>query len=240
MKNSTEKEISTTVPAGPLTMQEGIGMFFGPEIVRENMQGVLPRLPQIRILHCEAQMFKWPDGSKYEAFIGIILQKQKCNAWWKESFDETGGGTPPDCYSLDSIRPDLNCNDEQSEKCKPCSQNQFGSDGRGKACKNMTRLHIVVESIVSVAPFRLTLPPSNQRVWEDYLSMVSMKGVPVQLVRTQFNLIRAANKDGIKYSQIVLTPLGTIKDRALEETLFKMYQQWLPAMQGQEILAEET
>lgn len=205
--------------------------------LRSNMEGIVPRLPQIGIIH-QGQLFKMANDAKVEAFTGIILQKQFCNAWWKESFDESGGGTPPDCSSLDSITPDFNSPDVQAEKCKVCDNNKFGSDGRGKLCKNMVRVHIILDG--QNTPHRLTLPPSNLRELNDYLATLTLKMIPYQLVYTQFSLESVQNKDGIEYSKIVFTPVGTIDKPELANIIKTMLVQWMPAMTGQSFGSDEA
>lgn len=205
--------------------------------LKTNMEGIVPRLPQIGIIH-QGQMFKMADGSKLPNFVGIILQKQFCNAWWKESFDQSGGGTPPDCSSLDGVTPDFNSPDVQAEKCKVCDKNRFGSDGRGKLCKNMVRVHVVLDG--ENTPHRLTLPPSNLREINDYLAHLTLKAIPYQLVYTDFSLDSTQNKDGIEYSQIKFKPVGVIDSKELAEIIQTMLQQWMPAMTGQSLVAEEV
>ncbi len=205
--------------------------------LRSNMEGIVPRLPQIGIIH-QGQLFKMSDESKVAEFTGIILQKQFCNAWWEESFDKSGGGTPPDCSSLDSITPDYNSEKVQAEKCKVCDKNKFGSDGRGKLCKNMVRVHIILDG--QNTPNRLTLPPSNLRELNDYLATLTLKMIPYQLVYTKFTLESAQNKDGIEYSKIVFTPVGSISDPELANLVKTMLVQWMPAMTGQSFGSDEA
>ena len=40
--------------------------------VRDNMEGIIPRLPQIAIIHA-GQLFEMPDESKIPTFEGVIL-----------------------------------------------------------------------------------------------------------------------------------------------------------------------
>lgn len=217
-----------------IKIPEGVTSLFD---LRSNMEGIVPRLPQIGIIH-QGQMFKMSDESKVAELTGIILQKQFCNAWWEESFDKSGGGTPPDCSSLDSITPDYNSPNVQAEKCKTCDKNKFGSDGRGKLCKNMVRVHVVLDGCNT--PNRLTLPPSNLRELNDYLATLTLKMIPYQLVYTKFSLESAQNKDGIEYSKIVFTPVGTIDNPELANIIKTMLVQWMPAMTGQSFGSDEA
>ena len=205
--------------------------------LKDNMEGVTPRLPQIGIIH-QGQMFIFPDESQVKDFIGIMLDTNPINAWWEQSYDETGGGTPPDCYSMDGIIPDLNCEKPQASTCRECPKNKFKSDGnRGKACKNMKRVHILLEG--EMLPHRLTLPPSNQKAIDMYISLLTSKGDPYQLVWTKFKLKKAQNKDSIVYSEIAPEASGYITDPAKAAFLKKMLVEFKSVMRGQDIARTE-
>lgn len=233
-KNQQQEVATTNQGSGALVLPEELTGLFD---LKKNMEGVLPRLPQIGIIH-QGQMFRFPDDSKKASFTGILLHKQFCNAWWKESFDKTGGGTPPDCSSLDAITPDYNSPEVQAEKCSKCERNKFGSDGRGKACKNMVRAHVLIDQ--EPTPYRLTLSPTNIRTVNDYISKVSLKGYPFQLVYTDFTLTAQKNKDGIEYSELALAIKGTITEQGIAIAIKQQMDRWMPAFVGQQLDAEEV
>jgi len=211
--------------------------------LRDNMEGVTPRLPQVGILH-QGQVFKMPDGSKVDDVHGVILDTNVCNAWWAESFDASGGGTPPNCASSDATKPDQG-DMQQNELCATCPQNRFGSAGRGKACKNMRRLHLWVKG--SRLPLRLTLPPSSLRAWDEYATGLANRGIPYPCVETTVTLLADQNKDGIEYSVPEFSfpkdadgnpiPIGGRTDL---ERIAKLRKAYLQAMRGQRIEATEA
>jgi len=235
-KKAAVPATQATEGAGAIALPAELAGIFD---LKKNMEGILPRLPQIGIIH-QGQIFKFPDDSKKAEFTGIVLHKNFCNAWWKESFDQSGGGTPPDCSSLDAITPDYNSSDLQAEKCAKCAQNKFGSGdkGKGKACKNMCRVHILLDK--EATPYRLTPSPANLRALADYVSNVSLRGYPFQLVYTDFSLMAVQNKDGIEYSEIVMKMNGTITDPKIAMAIKQQMDQWMPAFLGQSLEAEEV
>jgi hypothetical protein len=186
----------------------------GSADVQDNLSQVTIRLPQIKIIH-QAQMFEMPDGSKVQGFEGIMIDFNMVNSFWRESFDDTGGGTPPDCFSLDGVFPCPESQEVQSPNCATCPQNKFGSEvrksglGRGKACKNIKRVHIFTDSH-QILPYRLTLPPSNLRAFDGYISNQAAQGNPWRMIWTRFELRPTKNKDGITYAELVLTPVKFI------------------------------
>jgi len=125
----------------------------------------------------------------------------------------------------------------QAKRCAECEKNKFGSDGRGKACKNMKRVHIMLED--EMLPLRLTLPPSNLKAIDMYISLLTSKGMPYQLVVTNFKLKKTQNKDGIAFSEINPEKVRIITDPEKAEFLSKMLKEFKPVMRGQEIVMEE-
>lgn len=211
--------------------------------LKANLEGVQPRLPQIGIVH-QAQLYVFPDESQQKEFEGIILDTNRINAWWEKSFDETGGGTPPDCFSMNGIECDQNSNMPQAALCRDCEKNKFGSavekdgsKGKGKACKNMKRVHIMLEG--EMLPHRMTLPPSSLKAIDDYISRLTSKGLPYQLVHTTFKLKDTKNAKGIKYSEIKPERGLLITDPKQAANLKQLLKDMKPVMRGQEIVLEE-
>lgn len=185
--------------------------------VNDNIKGVTGRIPQVKIAH-QAQMFILPDDTKVEKFTGIILHHSPANAWWATEFEQSGGGDLPDCFSMDAVHPQTSGEGKMTmaKTCAECPNNKFGSDGRGKSCKNMWRLHILKPG--ELLPKRLTLPPSNLNQIQDYLIALRDKNLPHELAVTEFGLIKTKSKDGIEFSKITFKLTGVInkKDDALE------------------------
>jgi len=216
------------------------------EELRENLEGVEFSFPQIGIIH-QGYQFQMPDESIVASFEGIILDTNRINAWWMIPYDQSGGGTPPDCFSLDGLVPAENC-DRQSDRCVTCplgGREAFGSEvtkdgkpGRGKACKNMKRLHILLSN--HTEPFRLTLPPSNLKIIDKWIQAMSTAGFSFRHWITKFTLDKAQNKDGIKYSAIHLEKQSQIADTPEKQRRMReLFLKWKPDMRGQAILFRE-
>jgi len=203
--------------------------------VQENMEGVEPRLPQIGIIH-QAQAFKMPDDSKVDEIEGIIIDSNRVNAFWAKSFSEAGSGNPPDCFSFDAVRP--NGEEPCAKTCAECKNNRYGTDGgRGKACKNMRRVHILIGD--DILPYRLTLPPSGLRAVDDYLVQLTTKGRPYPTVITRVTLNSAKNKDGIEYSQPEFEMVSEINDLGELAKIKELRTKLRATMHVQEVAAEE-
>ena len=204
--------------------------------IMKSLEGVSLVFPVIKILH-QAIMFEMPDGSKAESFRGIILDTNLGNAWWETPFEESGGGDIPDCFSRNGIHPGKDVLEPQAPTCTACEKNQFGTDGHGKACKNMRRVHVIVEG--TFLPYRLSLSPANLKPADKYLILLASKGLGYIHVLTEFKLKEATNQDNIKYSEIVLSNLQKIETNTVIDQLKRMREEFLDSMREQVITYKE-
>ena len=80
---------------------------------------------------------------------------------------------------------------------------------RGKACKNMRRLYILVEG--SDMPIVMTLPPTSIASWEKYKSAIlAVQRITPKEVVTEFTLGVEVNAAGTKYSAVMFKAIGVI------------------------------
>lgn len=216
--------------------------------LQENLEGIEPVFPVIKIIH-QGQMFEMPDGEMVRSFLGIIIDTNAANAYWKTSYDDSGGGDVPDCFSRDSLKPAPEVIEPMSDFCKKgrvliCPMNQFGSEpadpgeeSQGKACKNMRRMHILVEG--SILPYRLSLSPANIVPAEKYVTVLASQGLGCLHVATEFSLIKTKSKGGHEYSGIVFKKIKVFGNQAMVKQLKEMKAQLMGAMRDQIITPEE-
>ena len=114
----------------------------------------------------------------------------------------------PDCSSFDGKKGVFRGTGEIRD-CAACPYNQFGSDGRGKACKNVHRLYILQEG--NPVPIILALPPSYLKSLRDYIGKkILLKGLRCFQVITKITLKKEVNADNITYSRAVFTFQDTL------------------------------
>ena len=211
--------------------------------LKDNMEGVEARLPRIKIIH-QGQLFLMPDESKVQSFTGIILDQCCANAWWKKSYDEGGSGNPPDCFSPDGIAPKF-CDSPQAESCAKCEKNEYetAEKGKGKACKNTKRVHILMDG--QLLPLRLTLPPSNLRQIDTYISLLTSRAIPYQIAVTEFTLTKAQNNDGIEFSLLgfhtkKVLDLNNEEEAARAVEIKETRDQWLRIMRDTVVTSDDV
>ena len=85
------------------------------------------------------KQFKLPNGDTSDLLTGIIVDFVYYNAYYDAAFDPNNI-TPPTCFAIhpdpSGATPSPNSPEVQDASCQVCWANQFGSAGKGKACRN--------------------------------------------------------------------------------------------------------
>lgn len=203
------------------------------EAMMEEMDG-LGTLPfdRVKIPSGGGLAFEVPgeDESSPESateITGVILDHHPLNAYWADKFN--GGKQPPDCSSIDG-KQGVNRETGEIKDCATCPYNQFGSDGKGKACKNLHRLFILRES--NPVPLMLSLPPTSLKYMRDYIAKkILFKGLYSWQVLTKIKLKKEKNASGIAYSHAAFSFVGKLnaeqmeKAEAMKDCIRQQYRQ---------------
>lgn len=137
-----------------------------------------------------------------KAIEGVVIYFKNQNAYWKEKYD--GQNNPPNCVSNDGM---VGIGTPGGD-CAVCPLNAFGSEGKGKACKNMRPLFVLREG--DVLPLVLTLPPTSLKDARKYFLRLASKGIPYYGVITEITLDKDKNENGITYSKAKLSLKGRL------------------------------
>lgn len=145
---------------------------------------------------------------------GVIIFTHKMNAYWAHAFREGDAdgnqNRMPDCSSMDGKQGIFRESGEVRD-CASCPYNQFGSAGRGKACKNMRRLYIMMSGKPDI--YLLTVPPTSIRDVNKTLRKIMMtKHIPYSRMVMKFGLAGAESGDGIKYSRVTIDTAGMLPE----------------------------
>jgi hypothetical protein len=154
---------------------------------------------------------------------GIIVFQHSARSFWEKSFDESGGGSPPDCSSPDGVTGYGN----PGGKCAECAMNQFGSGRNGsKACKEFAMLYQLRKD--EFLPVVVVAPPSSLGSIRKYRGALTTKGISLQHVVSRVGLEPAQNKQGIKYSRVKFGPIEKVS--AEEKALANAYRKEIEAV----------
>ena len=143
---------------------------------------------------------------------GIVVFWKEPRAYWKENFDDSGGGTPPDCSSEDGT---IGVGDPGGS-CAVCPLAEFGTHhkGRGQACKQMRVLFMVLEQ--QFLPIAVSCSPTSLANMQKYFLRLAGRGIQFNHVVTKLTLGVDKNKDGIKYSTVQPSMVRMLNDVEVE------------------------
>lgn len=132
--------------------------------------------------------FKMPNGMEAEGPLTVVVVDfANANVFHDRPYKE-GEYFPPACFAAgievnDKLTPSKNSPDKQNDTCAKCPNNEFGSKGDGKACKNIRRLAVIAGAGEDALKpdsdmWILEISPTGGKAWDAYVSMV----------RTQFGM----------------------------------------------------
>lgn len=103
--------------------------------------------------------FVLPDGTKTnQALRVVILDFVSINSFFDRPYKK-GEESPPACFAISKepkgMIPSKNSPDKQADACDVCPNNEWGSNGEGKACGNGRLIAVVEDSNNPEAPIRL-------------------------------------------------------------------------------------
>lgn len=148
---------------------------------------------------------------------GVIIFTHRMNGFWPGKFGagDTGEDKIPCCSSMDG-KTGLWRDTGEVRNCETCPMNQFGSapddkggQGRGKACKNMRRLYMMLDGDPNV--YLLTVPPTSiKEVNRQLVKIMGSKGIPYTGLIVSLRLEKATNNNGVAYSKVLLEKKGLL------------------------------
>lgn len=111
------------------------------------------------------KQFTLPDGSNRGSSLEVlILAVAYSNSYYEGQYDAMNP-KPPSCFAIGKSEtgmvPDSSVENPKSTECDLCEQNQFGSSGRGKACKNTVKLLCIVPEYDKMVS--LHIPPTGMK-----------------------------------------------------------------------------
>lgn len=162
-------------------------------------------------------------GDEMEKSItGIILDYTTPRAYW--STPDPVEGTPPECFSSDSLVS------SDGKACSQCVYNTFGSkdgESNAKACKESVLLFMLRPG--NIMPILVRIPVSSKMIFQRYLTRLIGKMIPLSSVVTKITLEKAVNKTGQPYSVYNFEAVETLspQDAANAKSFGKQFMEMI-------------
>ena len=166
--------------------------------VKEAMQAQIANLANrtapptgIKIRATQDKNFILPDGTKTPGPLElVIVDFVATNEFYEGAYDKDSI-VPPGCFAVGEdpkkMVPSSNAPNKQSTDCQSCPMNQFGSNGKGKACKNGRLLAVLTPDATADTPFALLAPSATAlKGFDAYVTGVArtFQTMPVGVVTT--------------------------------------------------------
>lgn len=124
------------------------------------------------------KQFLLPDGTKTPGPLELVIVDFTAkNAFYEGAYDAKNI-IPPACFALGQnplkLVPSANAPLVQATECNACPNNQFGSDGTGKACKNSRVLAVLPPDADENTPlWTLTTSPTANKGFDSFVGSVA-------------------------------------------------------------------
>lgn len=146
-------------------------------------------------------------GGEAEVYV---LAQQAERAFYAEEFDSSKPQVPA-CYSFDLEAPHPDSAAPQHEQCLGCPQNEWGSAsrGRGKACRESTRVAVVPATApLETAPmYQCSFPITSVGSVKEFLGRCAQSGKLSGEFKTRLKVV----PDPKSFFKASLTPLQTVE-----------------------------
>ena len=128
-------------------------------------------------IKAQSKQFALPDGQLTNELELVIVDFVTVYQFYQGKYDPKNI-VPAACFAIGEIPtqlvPSNNSPDKQSDSCSGCPNNQFGSDGDGKACKNMRRLAVLPPDADDSTPlWLLDVSPTAIKGFDGYVNSVA-------------------------------------------------------------------
>jgi hypothetical protein len=138
---------------------------------------------------------------------------------------------PPACYAFareeENLAPKEDVEDQQSQECFNCPQNEWGSAGggsRGKACTNSRRIWLLPadvmnspDKVIKTELLQCDLPPTSIKNYSNFVMDLTGSGLPPFAVVVEMSV----KPHPTSLFQVHFKSLEQIKDEAILEALAK-------------------
>lgn len=143
----------------------------------------------IKLDQKNGEYFDIPNlGQSQSPMAVVIVDYISVNSLYKGKYDPNNIA-PPDCWAINkdiaAMVPSERVEDPEATSCADCPNNEFGSDGAGKACKNTKLLAVLPPNSTDADELAyIRVSPTGLKSFNSFVSGVAarMKKPPVSVI----------------------------------------------------------
>ena len=148
------------------------------------------------------------DSEPMKKIEAVLVFTHRANGYWPEAYGSDDGNKAPVCSSMDG-KTAIWADTGEVRSCENCPFNNYGTavdqkgqQTRGKACKNMRRLYLMMSGDPNL--YLLTVPPTSIKEVNKQLAKIIGSGTPYTGMVTILSLEKTKNANGVDYNKVVL------------------------------------
>ena len=173
------------------------GITSGPSFPRISLKG-----SRFRIREDGAETVL--DVTSLDTII-VGANPQLSKTYYAAEWDKDAEPTAPDCFSLGGIHPSAESAQPQSDLCASCPHNAWGSKigpqgQKLKMCTDQKRLAVVSADDPTGPVYLLQVTPAALKGLNTYHKELSMRGIPVDIVKTKLSFDTDASFPKLNFS----------------------------------------
>lgn len=172
------------------------------------------KIPSGGGLAYEVQGEEETDVEYMKEINAVVVFTHRVNGFWQGAYGDDDQNKAPICSSIDG-KTGMNSETGEIINCDTCPLNQFGSatdqkgnQAKGKACKNMRRLYLMMDGDPNF--YLLTVPPTSIKDVNKQLAKIMAGGTPYTGLVLKFTLEKTKNAAGVEYSKVVISKAGLL------------------------------
>lgn len=147
------------------------------DLVRQQLENSKRMAPssEKNFVSIKGKQFTTPSGQSDKGPMRVVIVGfTNVNTYFEGAYDPNQHQRPV-CFAinnfLDKLAPHPKSEKPQHTDCATCPHNQFGSRGKGKACRNRARLAFVApkDANSDTQILLLDMPPTSLKAWGSYV-----------------------------------------------------------------------
>lgn len=162
-------------PGTAVAKPKSTGVSMPSEARQKMMDELKARLaaPSGDKIKIDNKQFKLPSGEILDFLDVVIVDFVYKNEYYETGYVK-GEYAPPSCVAMSpdstGMVPLAASPDVQSASCQGCAMNQFGTAGKGKACKNRVLVAVLARNADITSPLiKLDLSPTAVKAFESHI-----------------------------------------------------------------------
>ena len=209
-----EQTVASVVPApeAPAYAQTG-GTSNLTDDLAQTASGV--RVPRLKPHDMHGFVVENPDNmvpmNTNEIEIVILAGGPRVKVLYPGPY-QTGVKSRPICSSSNGVTPDIGVPQAQSQTCVACPHNQFGTDGKGKKCKDRRRLAVIDLRSPNMV-MQMDLPVSHTIALGEYAQHLSRSKGSVEWAKT---VIRSKKAEGMSWMELEFIFNGWVTEQEMQ------------------------